>query len=42
MSVHGDDRIATGSGNISDERFRGEVVTTFGLRWGFIYIYISI
>lgn len=39
MSVHGDDRIATGSGNISDERFRGEVVTTFGMRCiYFLYI----
>lgn len=35
-SVHRDDRIATGSGNISDERFRGEVVTTFGMRFVFL------
>lgn len=35
-SVHRDDRIATGSGNISDERFRGEVVTTFGMSFIFL------
>lgn len=37
-SVHGDDRIATGSGNISNERFREEVVTTFGMRFIFFML----